>query len=179
MPVRFRLSNARDIDRIMDVLADGRRSLAALGIDQWQGGYPHRGAIEADVARGDSYVVEDSAGTLAATAMIGFAGEPDYDVIKGGSWLSAGTSANPCYGMVHRLAVLESYKGKGAGALILSHAERLARACGRSSVRIDTHPGNAPMRRLLTKCGYDECGVILISHAEEATPVRIAYEKMV
>ena len=43
----------------MDILAEGRRALAELGIDQWQGGYPHREAIEIDRARGESYVVVD------------------------------------------------------------------------------------------------------------------------
>lgn len=179
MTVQFRLSSAGDIDRIMDILADGRRSLASLGIDQWQGGYPYRDAIESDVARGDSYVVQDDAGAVVATAMVGFAGEPDYDRIEAGSWLTAGTSANPCYGVVHRLAVLASEQGRGAAAFMLANAERLAYARDRCSVRVDTHPGNAPMRRLLEKCGYDACGTIYIAHAEEATPDRVAYEKMV
>ena len=69
----------------MSILADGRASLAALGIDQWQGGYPHRAVIEDDTARGDSYVVEAD-DRIVATAMIGFSGERDYDRIEEGSW---------------------------------------------------------------------------------------------
>ena len=65
----------------MSILADGRASLAALGIDQWQGGYPHRAVIEDDTARGDSYVVEAD-DRIVATAMIGFSGERDYDRIE-------------------------------------------------------------------------------------------------
>ena len=45
-------------------------------------------------------------------------------------------------------------------------------------MRIDTHPGNAPMRRLLLKRGYAECGTVYIDHAEGATPDRVAYEKL-
>lgn len=84
----------------MSILADGRASLAALGIDQWQGGYPHRAVIEDDTARGDSYVVEAD-DRIVATAMIGFSGERDYDRIEEGSWLTSCTSERPCYGVVH------------------------------------------------------------------------------
>ena len=152
----------------MSILADGRASLAALGIDQWQGGYPHRAVIEDDTVRGDSYVVEAD-DRIVATAMIGFSGERDYDRIEEGSWLTSCTSERPCYGVVHRVAA----------TFLLARAEELARANGSASVRIDTHPGNAPMRKLLAKAGYEQCGIIYIAHAEGGTPERIAYERLV
>ena len=177
--MRFRPTRASDIDRIMDILADGRRALAALGIDQWQGGYPHREVVEADRARGESYVVADDDGAVVATAMVGFSGERDYDLIDKGSWLTATRSDSACYGVVHRVAVSASCKGRGAASLLLACAEELTRERGCVSVRIDTHPGNLPMRRLLEKNGYAECGTIYIAHAEGGTPERIAYEKLV
>ncbi|MBC5582779.1 GNAT family N-acetyltransferase [Eggerthella guodeyinii] len=176
--MQFRRTCACDIDRIMTILADGRASLAALGIDQWQGGYPHRAVIEADVARGESYVVEDG-GRIIATAMVGFAGERDYDRIDEGAWLTSCSSDRPTYGVVHRVAVASDGKNRGAATFLLARAEDLARANGSASVRIDTHPGNAPMRGLLEKAGYAQCGVIYIAHAEEGTPERIAYERLV
>ena len=165
--MQFRSTRASDVDRIMDILAEGRRALAELGIDQWQGGYPHREAIEIDRARGESYVVVDDEGTVVATAMVGFSGEGYYDL------------NDACYGVVHRVAVSASCKGRGAASLLLACAEELTRDRGCESVRIDTHPGNLPMRRLLEKSGYAECGVIYIAHAEAGTPERIAYEKLV
>ncbi|MEF9876303.1 MAG: GNAT family N-acetyltransferase [Gordonibacter sp.] len=177
--MQFRKTCVSDIDRIMDILADGRRSLAAIGIDQWQGGYPHRDAIEGDVERGDSYVAVDDGGIVMATAMVGFAGERDYDRIEGGTWLTGCASGDLCYGVVHRVAVSDACRGCGMASLLLDNAERLTHEQGCASVRIDTHPGNAPMRRLLEKRGYAQCGTIYIAHAEEATPDRIAYEKLV
>ena len=163
----------------MSIIVECRSSIAALGIDQWQGGYPHRGVIEGDVLAGDSYLVEDDAGRVVATAMVGFAGERDYDRIERGAWLTSCTSDDPCYGVVHRVAVSTNCRGRGAASFLLERAEELARERRRASVRVDTHPGNAPMRRLLEKCGYTECGTIYIAHAEEASPDRIAYEKLV
>ena len=175
----FRKTSENDIDRIMSIVSDGRKSIAALGLDQWQGGYPHRGVIEADVARGDSYLVEDEDGTIMGTAMVGFAGERDYDHIEGGSWLTSCTSQNPCYGVVHRVATAAESRGRGAAAYLFTCAEQLAREHGAQSVRVDTHPGNQPMHRLLAKCGYTRCGIIYIAHAEGSTPERIAYEKLI
>lgn len=161
----------------MDIIEDGRRALGALGIDQWQGRYPHRGAIEDDVARGASYVVEED-GRLVATSMIGFSGDRDYDAIEG-VWLTASRSEDPGYAVVHRLAVGAGCSGRGVASFLLGSAEELSRREGALSVRIDTHPGNRPMRRLLEKAGYAQCGIIRIEHAEEGVPERIAYEKLV
>lgn len=177
--MQFRKTHSNELDRIMELLADGRTALGALGIDQWQGGYPHREAIENDVACGDSYVIEDE-GTPIATAMIGFSGERDYDRIEDGAWLTSCLSTDPCYAVVHRVAVDSACKGRGVASFLLDQAECLARARGCASVRIDTHPGNAPMRKLLVKSGFTECGTIYIGHADgEATPERIAYERLV
>lgn len=177
--MQFRLSYVSEIDCIMDILADGRRALAQLGIDQWQGGYPHREAIETDCERGESYVVVDEGDTIVATAMVGFSGERDYDAIDQGSWLTSTSSADARYSVMHRVAVAASCTSRGIASFLLERAEELTRDRGYESVRIDTHPGNFPMRRLLEKRGYTECGIIYIEHAEGGTPERIAYEKLV
>ncbi len=161
----------------MNILAEGRAALAALGIDQWQGGYPNRAVIESDAARGESFVVEDE-NEVIATVMVGFDGEAVYDRIEDGSWLTQSTSAEPCYGAIHRVAVCSSGKNKGTGLFLLASAEGYARDHGCESVRVDTHPGNLPMRRLLEKRGYERCGIVYIAHAEDGTPERIAYEKL-
>lgn len=176
--VKFRKTKESDLDRVMNILADGRASLAALGIDQWQGGYPHRGVIEADVARGESFVAVDDNAVVFATTMIGLAGEPIYDTIEGGLWLTSSMSHSPRYGVIHRVAVSASQKGQGAGTFLLASAERITSAQGYESVRVDTHPGNLPMQRLLEKQGYTRCGIVHIVHAEKGTPERIAYEKV-
>lgn len=162
----------------MDILADGRRSLADLGIDQWQGGYPHRGIIEDDIARGESIIAIDE-GAPIATAMMACRDELDYRTITDGAWLTESLPDDPCYIVVHRVAVVCERKHNGVGAYILEYAADMARSSGCASVRIDTHPGNIPMQRLLEKNGFTQCGIIRISHAEGATPERLAYEKMV
>ncbi|MBQ3106268.1 MAG: GNAT family N-acetyltransferase [Eggerthellaceae bacterium] len=175
----IRPSHVADIDRIMEILADGRASIGALGIDQWQKGYPHRDVVERDVANGESYVVVDENDRALATAMMSPAGEPDYDCIYDGAWLVDAPSEEPHYLVVHRVAVASECKGRGLASALLAKAAELAEVMGKESVRIDTHPGNEPMRRMVQKNGFQECGIIHISHAEDGIPQRVAYEKLV
>ena len=165
-----------DIDSVMDVLAEGRRAIAALGIDQWQAGYPFRETIETDVENGQSYVIEDE-GTILGTFMLTFDGEPTYDVIEG-AWLTDSNSAEPRYACVHRIAICDAARGRGVAKFAIDEAMRLALAQGAESVRIDTHPGNVVMRGLCGRMGFAECGTIFISHAGEGTPDRIAFERL-
>ncbi len=177
--MELRKAEFSDLDRIMEILADGRSALAALGIDQWQGGYPAREVIEHDIARREGVVVDDENGNPVATAMVACREEFDYREITDGAWLTESLPGDPCYVVVHRVAVAGDRKNGGIGASILEYAAWLAEELGCSSVRIDTHPGNIPMQRLLEKNGFSKCGIICISHAEGATPERYAYEKMV
>lgn len=172
----LRPTRPSEIDRVMQILSDGRASIAALGIDQWQGGYPSRATIEEDVAAGKSRVVEAEDGSLLATAMVDFDGDAIYDSIDG-AWLTSSTSENPAYACVHRVAVAAESKGKGAAKFLLAEACAAAKRAGLESVRVDTHPGNVPMRSLLEACGFKLCGIILIAYAGEDTPERVAYEK--
>ncbi len=175
--MNIRPALANDIDTLMDLYAQGRSALAALGIDQWQGGYPDRATVEADVARGETFVIEDD-GAIGGVAMIGAGGDADYDRIDG-AWLTDCDSSNPTYLVVHRIATSTARTRRGYASRLISYAEQRARDLGCASVRIDTHPGNVRMRGLMGKLGFKECGIIMISHSSEGTPERIAFEKLV
>ncbi len=173
----LRPTTSADIARVMEILADGRASLADLGIDQWQNGYPNREMVEDDVARGIGYVVEDGRGRLLATCAIDLGGEPTYDAIDG-AWLTTSTSYEPRYAAIHRVAVSRDVLRGGLGRFMFCEAERIARSRGAESVRVDTHSGNVRMRALLESLGYRECGIIFLDNPNEATPERVAFEKL-
>lgn len=161
-----------DLDRIAEIYEEAKRTIAALGIDQWQDGYPNRSIAEEDCAGGLSVVVckED---LPAGVCVLIPDGEKTYDAIEKGEWLTGNGNRN--YMTVHRIAVDTAFRGKGAAALLLRHAEEEARSKGLPSVRIDTHEGNVVMRRMLEKNGFVYCGVI---HLENGDP-RVAYEKRI
>lgn len=175
----FRKTRSEDVDAAYAVIEQARRRIASLGIDQWQNDSPNRESVIGDVGRGEGYVLEQG-GSIVATAMLTPSGEPTYDDIEGAGWISRSMSDSPSYMTVHRFAVSDEACGKGYAKAMLAHAEDMARRSGLDSVRVDTHEGNAPMRSLLSKCGYSECGTIMLDpDYDEPTLERIGYEKLV
>jgi Predicted acyltransferase len=175
-----------DLDAIMYIVAQAQASLGALGIDQWQDGYPSRDIISGDIERGVGYVVRAEVGTEAddevgaeagdevsavvATAHISFDGEVTYEKIFGGEWLSDGP-----YAVIHRIAVADSARKLGVAGFIVESVCERCKKMGLTSIKIDTHEGNSPMRAFLTKSGFKQCGTIYLTNGDS----RIAYELIV
>ena len=142
-----------DVPAIMTLVEAGVRRLAAMGVDQWQDGYPNRGRIEQDVAEGIGYVIEENDRVVAYGAVI-FTGEEAYRAIDG-RWLTDEEN----YVVVHRMCVAEEVVGHGFGRRFMEAAEQLSR--GRvQSFRVDTHADNRVMQSLLPRLGFTRCGII-------------------
>ena len=167
----IRKSTEADISSLMAIFDEARRTIAALGIDQWQNGYPSESVILGDIKKGQSYLCEIGGQICGAFAMIDD-GEPTYDNIYDGSWLT-GNSRD--YVAIHRVAISVSSRGSGLSGKIIEYAADFARSLNRKSLRIDTHRGNMVMRRMLEKNGFAFCGVIYLENGEE----RVAYEKII
>jgi len=168
----IRKTEKNDINRIMSVFDEARGTMAKLGIDQWQDGYPTREIAESDVELSRSYVVEID-GEVRATCVLQLGGEPNYDVIEGGEWLSG--NENRDYLAIHRVAIAVASRGRGIAERMLAYATDLARERELSSIRIDTHEGNIVMRRMLEKNNFTYCGVIYIENGD----ARVAYERII
>ena len=169
--MQIRLATLLDLDHLMPLFDEARGTIAALGIDQWQDGYPSRPVIEDDVMRGRSYVVECDDGTICGTFVLVDDGEVTYNKIFGGRWL---TGDRLDYVAIHRVAVAVARRGSGISTATLDYAASHARALGRTSLRIDTHEGNVVMRRMLEKHGFILCGGIRL---QSGAP-RVAYERV-
>ncbi len=169
MKITIRKSDMADMPKIQKIFDEARESIRSLGIDQWQNGYPHTEIISEDILKGYSRVLELD-GELCATFAVINDGEPTYDKIYQGSWLT-GDSDN--YIAIHRVAILISARGGGISDKIIEYACDFAENLGRTSLRIDTHKGNIVMRKMLEKNGFFHCGTIYLASGEE----RVAYEK--
>ena len=165
----IRLAEKRDIDRIMQIIGDARESIGRLGIDQWQYGYPTRDIVKEDIMLERSFVVLEN-DEICATFALMFHGEPTYKKIYCGAWLSDGE-----YLALHRIAINSAFRGKGIAEKIVMFLCEFANKNGYSSIRVDTHQGNLPMRRMLEKNGFEYCGTIRLLDGQE----RVAYEKLV
>ena len=168
----IRQTTKQDLPAVMEIIRGAQKSLAALGISQWQDGYPREEDIVRDMENGISYVLVDD-GVLAAAAAISFAPDPTYATIYDGAWLSDSGR----YGVIHRIAVKGDAKRKGYATELLSFAAELARKQGISFLRVDTHEGNLPMRKFLEKQGFVQCGMSYLAGGQTKENERVAYEK--
>lgn len=166
----IRQADINDIDALMALFAEARMTIAALGIDQWQNGYPSLAVVSEDVSLNRSYVVEID-GAVIGTFVLIFDGEPTYDRIYDGAWL---TEDSQSYIAMHRVAISVARRGCGISTAIINYASKVALAADRNSLRIDTHKGNAVMRRMLEKHSFIHCGSIYLENGDH----RVAYEKI-
>ena len=169
----FRHSRPEDVPAIGMLFDAARVSMAALGIDQWQNGVPNGDNAAEDVMRGIGRVAEEDGEIIAAYSFI-TDGEPDYDRIYDGEWRTDGTP----YAAVHRVTVAQHRRGSGVSTEMMEEIFREARAGGFASVRIDTHEGNIPMRRMLEKHGFVYCGVVYLRGGPDDGAKRVGYEKL-
>ena len=161
----FRRATKEDVETIVGLIDSASKRLGAAGIDQWQRGYPNRVSIERDVESGVGMVLCEGATIIAYGAVI-FTGEPAYNDLTGGEWLSSEE-----YAVVHRLCVSEIFVGMGFSKQFMHAAEAMASERVRS-MRIDTHPENKIMQGLIQRLGYTYCGDVVIESR------RLAYEKI-
>ena len=170
--MEIRKSSLADLSTLMDIFDEARRTIADLGINQWQNGYPTAEIIENDIAKGESYVAEISGKVTASFVML-LDGEPTDDKIYDGEWKSG--NDNQSYLAIHRVAISVSRRGSGASGKLIAFAEEFGRENLKKSIRIDTHEGNVVMRRMLEKNGFSYTGVIYLDSGEK----RVAYEKLI
>ena len=166
----FRRAVETDLPDIMRLIHEAQAFIATQGIDQWQDGYPDEDTLRRDIVLDQLYLIVDG-NAAAAVAALSLAPEPAYDAIEG-AWHSAGK-----YMTIHRMALDDAHRGGGLAAEVLKQAERLARAAGCESLRIDTHRGNRAMGRFLEKSGFAWCGVVYY-YVKKGDPERVAFDKL-
>lgn len=158
------------LDAIAAITERAQRAMAAMGLDQWQNGYPNRAVWEADIAAGGAYAALDEGRVVGA---LRYCDEPEasYAAIDG-AWLTEGP-----YATIHRCVVDPDLRGRGIVGELFAFACAKAAAEGMASVRIDTHADNAPMQRAVAKAGFAPCGTIILAEGVEAGAPRLAFEK--
>ena len=164
MTIRF--AEEKDINRIMEIYAFARNFMAKNGNpNQWgPTNWPPLDLIKNDIKNQKLFLCINESKIVGVFFYdFGKNIERCYNTIEDGSWSSPET-----YGVVHRLAGDSSIKG--IGSFCINWAFEKA-----GCLRIDTHPDNIPMQRLLPKLGFRKCGII---HVEEDNYPRFAYEKL-
>ena len=164
----LRKTTIEDISMVMNIIEAGKAYLKSNGIDQWQNGYPNEAIIKADIEDGYGYVLVCE-GKIVGTVALSFDGEPWYDDIREGKWLTNGD-----FLVVHRLAVSPEVRGTDVASEIMRQAERLCNFRDVHSIKIDTHEANRIMQRFIKKNGFEYCGNVILGSEGD----RLAFEKV-
>lgn len=158
--MKIRKTTQNDLPALLALYAGARRFMREQGNpNQWGSSRPEEATLLADIRAGVSYLCEQD-GMLAAAFSFWVGEEPTYARIDG-AWLD-----DAPYGVVHRIASARQVHGAGRFCL-----EWCFDRCG--NLRIDTHEDNRPMQGLLSKLGFQHCGVIYL---EDGAP-RLAFQK--
>lgn len=166
-----------DLDTIEIILDCAKRNMReVLKIDQWQAGYPNRATFEKDILDGNGYVFCDETGTVVAAAAVIIGNEPLYDKIEAGEFRGFWQGDEKTYAAIHRVCVALDVTCRGVGTAFMGAVADFCKERGCETLRIDTHRYNKPMRRMLSKCGFCETGIIYIP--EPNSNERITYEKI-
>lgn len=166
--MQIRKAIPADIDPIMQIFRQAQASLKAQGVDQWQNGYPNPEIVATDIAAGHDHVCVE-ADRIAATVTLSFNNEKTYEHIYNGRWLSTEQ-----YGVIHRMAVADDFKGQGLAAALIRQAEQICLSRDIHSLKVDTHRHNQVMQNMLVKSHFLYCGIIYLTDGQE----RLAFEKL-
>ncbi|MCL2559636.1 MAG: GNAT family N-acetyltransferase [Turicibacter sp.] len=165
----LRRTTDQDIPQVMAIIEQGKNYLKSNGIDQWQNGYPNEEIIKQDIVDGYGYVLE-AEGQILGTVALSFDGEPWYDDITNGKWLT-----NEDFLVIHRMALSNEARGTTAASEIIKQAEQLCTKCAVRSIKIDTHEDNIIMQKLVKKTGFTYCGTVILGSEGK----RLAFEKVI
>ena len=142
----IRVAAADDLDKIMRIFQEATRAMLAAGIDQWDGSYPVRERVAADIQLGDVFVM-DLDGLPAATITLNARQDAQYREI---GW---NYRRDPVL-VIHRLAVVPAAQGRGLGRQLCLFAEHYARQRGFKVIRLDAYSGNPVSNQLYKGLGY-------------------------
>ena len=161
----FRKATESDTSTIWGILQYAIQLRKKDGSSQWQDGYPNPNIVQNDIEKGAGFVMTDGKAIVGYCSVL-INDEPQYATIEG-SWLS-----NSDFVVFHRVAISESYVGKGLSKKMLQYIEEFALTNNIYSIKADTNYDNIAMLKIFEKAGYVYCGEVYF----RGTP-RKAFEK--
>ncbi len=165
-----RKAEPQDARRIWKILQGEIEVMRNAGRNQWQNGYPNPETVAQDIEQQVGRVLLQKELIVGYCALI-LTGEPCYDNIANGQWLTTDTSGNCHYSVVHRIGIASDLTGQGLATQFLILLLKETQQLGCESMRIDTNHDNVQMLHILSKLGFTHCGNVQLPDGP-----RIAYE---
>lgn len=158
----IRKATHEDLDRLETLALKTIEAMQTAGIAQWNENYPRKQHFQQDIDRGALYVFVRDQDLLGVMALYE-ENDPPYRSIRWHREISM---------VIHRLLVIPTNQKCGVASRLLDYALAYCKRKQYESLKIDTHPGNFKMRRLLKKNHFHELDYIAPMH-------RIGYERLI
>jgi L-amino acid N-acyltransferase YncA len=152
--MEIRQANCSDIETLMEIFEGAKEIMRSSGnLQQWNGAYPTVDVVRKDIEDGNCYVLCDSEQILGTMALIP-GPDPTYSYIEG-AWPDEDK-----YYVIHRIAT--GLPGRNIARRMFDWAFEHISAQGYRVIRIDTHSDNCIMKHILSKYGFQMCGIIYL-----------------
>jgi len=149
-----------EIDEIIALTRACGAAMRAKGIDQWDENYPDRMTIQKDLETKTLFAYREGDEIL-GIVVLNETQDEEYAKIN---WSTSEEDRNI---VVHRLAVLPEYQGKGIATAIMDFAENYAREHGYDAIRLDTFSQNPRNQSFYTNRGYTDLGPVFLKYKKE------------
>ena len=135
------LAQQSDAPAIWNILQAEIEVMRHAGRNQWQNGYPNPQTVASDIEKGQGRVLWLGTEVVGYCALI-TSGDPCYDHIWDGDWLTSSLATDCRYAVVHRIGIHPQHTGKGFAAAFLQMLMAEAASMGFESMRIDPNFDN-------------------------------------
>jgi len=145
----IRIARTDELDSIMEFYYEVMDNMPQTVYFDWKrGGYPRIERTKVSLENGEIYVGEED-GKIICSAVLNHRYNDGYDEAP---WqIEAGEEETL---MVHTLAVLPSYHGKGISKMLVEEIKNIARQKGLKAVRLDLIVGNIAAQKLYERSGF-------------------------
>ncbi|MDD3864823.1 MAG: GNAT family N-acetyltransferase [Candidatus Izemoplasmatales bacterium] len=147
----IRKAQKKDIDGLENMAKLVTNDLHQRGIDQWSNIYPTRHHFESDLEKNGLYVYETNGNVIGSISIL----DVDDDSYQTIAWCCSHSQ------VIHRMMVDPHHLGEGVGSGLLRHAIDLIFQKGFDSIKVDTHPDNVRMKKILLAFGFQTRGYLV------------------
>lgn len=168
----FKAIPLTDLPQALAIIDQAKRLLKTQS-NQWQNGYPNGETLRADILSHALHGLYQKQELLALMALKPGI-DPSYRRVEDGAWRYPLSEKDL---VIHRLAVREDQHGKHLGYQMVSLAKAYAKQYGFKVIRIDTHPANKAMQKVIQESGFRYAGIVYLpGYTTKADSKRLGFE---
>ena len=155
----IRLAEEKDLDRIMEIIADTVKEMHQNNNFQWNSDYPNREVFLKDIEDGVLYVAAGKDDVIVGLAVFNLEKPESYsDVV----WKSGENDY-----VIHRLAVDVKQRKTGIAKLLVDFGEKMSLEKNLGYMMADTNSKNIKAKKFFEKLGYEYVGKIKFPGKED------------